>query len=257
MKHITALLLCALTLLACALPAHASSYVYVRHCDAYWAEPYYHKNSACSFGSNLNNHEGVELKKCSVATAEKNYCRPCPVCAYRFKPMFTGTFPKWSYSYPPYYAGGEKHYLPSETLIRFGNASQKISQWCSKRDPSRYYAGIYMGDSGTYVLLMTNPTAAKAADWKKRLGCDFWVIEAKYSEKQLKNLNDYVVKNLFGKYGINSVGYSGLENRVGIGTTGNSTANMKKIYAALRAKGYPLDAVWIHKSSPDDPNMEF
>ena len=214
MKRLLALFLCALTLLACTLPAQAASYVYVRHCDAYWAEPYYHKNSACSFGSNLTYCDGVELKKCSVATAEKNYCRPCPVCAYRFKPMFTGTFPKWSYSYPP------------------------------------YYAGVYMGDSGTYVLLMTNPTAAKAADWKKRLGCDFWVIEAKYSEKQLKNLNDFVVKNLFGKYGINSVGYGGLDNRVGIGTTDNSTANMKKIYAVLKAKGYPLDAVWIYKSEP-------
>ncbi len=257
MKRLLALFLCALTLLACTLPAQAASYVYVRHCDAYWAEPYYHKNSACSFGSNLDNHEGVELKKCSVATAEKNYCRPCPICAYSFKPMFTGTFPKWNYKTPPYYAGGEKHYRPSETLIRFGNASQKISQWCSKRNPSKYYAGVYMGDSGAYVLLMTNPTAAKAADWKKRLGCDFWVIEAKYSEKQLKNLNDFVVKNLFGKYGINSVGYGGLDNRVGIGTTDNSTANMKKIYAVLKSKGYPLDAVWIHKSSPDDPDMVF
>ncbi len=249
MKRLLALFLCALTLLACAVPAQAASYVYVRHCDAYWAEPYYHKNSACSFGSNLTYCDGVELKKCSVATAEKNYCRPCPICAYSFKPMFTGTFPKWNYKTPPYYAGGEKHYLPSETLIRFGNASQKISQWCSKRNPSKYYAGVYMGDSGTYVLLMTNPTAAKAADWKKRLGCDFWVIEAKYSQKQLNNLNTYAIK-LIGMYGINSVGIDDTANRVSIGTDDNSTANMKKIYAVLKAKGYPLDAVWIYKSEP-------
>ena len=256
MKRLLALFLCVLTLVACAVPAQAESKVYVRRSGDYYAEPYYHKNAACSFGLIMSS-DTQRVVRCSVATAEKNYVRPCPICAYRFKPMFTGTFPKWSYKTPPYYAGGEKHYLPSETLIRFGNASQKISQWCSKRNPSKYYAGVYMGDSGTYVLLMTNPTAAKAADWKKRLGCDFWVIEAKYSEKQLKNLNDFVVKNLFGKYGINSVGYGGLDNRVGIGTTDNSTANMKKIYAVLKSKGYPLDAVWIHKSSPDDPDMVF
>ena len=251
MKRWLALFLCALTLLACAVPAQAASYVYVRHCDSYWAEPYYHKNSACHFGAELYSGEyEIKLIKCSVATAEKNYCRPCPICAYSFKPIFTGTFPKWNYKTPPYYAGGEKHYLPSETLIRYGNTAQKISQWCSKRNPFKYYAGVYMSDSGTYVLLMTDPTAGKAADWKKRLGSDFWVIEAKYYEKQLKNLNDFVVKDLFGKYGINSVGYGGLENRVGIGTADNSTANMKKIYAVLQAKGYPLDAVWIYKSEP-------
>ena len=250
MKRMLASFLCVLTLLACALPAQAASFVYVRQTENYWAEPYYHKNKACHFGAELYSGEyDIKLIKCSVATAEKNFCRPCPICAYSFKPMFTGTFPKWNYKTPPYYLSGEKHYLSSATLVKFGDTVAKIDTWCQTRSPSKYYAGVYKNDSGTCTLLMTNPTAAKASDWKKRLGSDFWVIEAKYSQKQLNNLNTYAIK-LIGKYGINSVGIDDAANRVSIGTSDNSKANMKKIYAVLKAKGYPLDAVWIYKSEP-------
>ena len=248
MKKLLSLALCILTLLSCAVPAQAESKVYVRRSGDYYAEPYYHKNAACSFGLNISS-DSERVVKCSVATAEKNYCRPCPICAYSFKPMFTGTFPKWTYSTPPYYAFGEKHYLPAATRAKYGNTNEKIEQWRKTRNPSAYYAGVYLNDSGTHTVLMTKPTAAKAAGWKRMLGTDFWVIEAKYSEKQLNNLNAYAIK-LMGKYGINAVGIDTTANRVGIGTTDNSTANMKKIYAVLKAKGYPLDAVWIYKSEP-------
>ncbi|MCR4622576.1 MAG: hypothetical protein K5663_10900 [Clostridiales bacterium] len=89
---------------------------------------------------------------------------------------------------------------------------------------------------------------------KKSLGSDFWVIEAKYSQKQLNNLNIYAIK-LIGKYGINSVCVDDAANRVCIGTDDNSKTNMKKIYAILEAKGYPLDAVLIYKSEPSSSDF--
>ena len=103
MKRILALTLCILTLLACVSPAQAASYVYVRQTDVFYAESYYHKNPNCAFAAHLDPWATVKLIKCSVATAEKNYCRPCPVCAYTFKPVFTGSFPKWTHKTPPYY----------------------------------------------------------------------------------------------------------------------------------------------------------
>lgn len=253
MKRILALTLCILTLLACVSPAQAASYVYVRQTDVFYAESYYHKNPNCAFAAHLDPWATVKLIKCSVATAEKNYCRPCPVCAYTFKPVFTGSFPKWTHKTPPYYlwSGNTEeiavdYYLPTSTLNRFGNVPAKIQQWCKTRNPSKYFAGVVRNDSGTYNIMMTNPTAGKAADWKKRLGCDFWVLEAKYSEKQLKNLQAYAAK-LIGKYGIKYVDMGVPENRVKIGTLDNSRANTKKIYAAFTAKGYPLDAIYIWK----------
>ncbi|MCR4621226.1 MAG: hypothetical protein K5663_04020 [Clostridiales bacterium] len=249
MKKLLAFVLCLVTLLACALPVGAESYVYVRHTEKYWAEPYYHRNPACAFSAELDMCESVKLIKCSAATAQKNNCRPCPICAYSFKPMFTGSFPKWKYKTPAYYLGGERHWLSASKLNKFGNAARMIEQWREKRSPSDYYAGVYRNDSGTYTLLMTHPLSSRANGWKRALKSDFWVIEAKYSEKQLNKLYAYAQK-LMGKYKINSIGMDVTANRVAVGTSDNSTANMKKIYAALKAKGFPQDAVWIYKSQP-------
>jgi len=247
MRKILALSLIAIIqITGCIFSAKAENKVYVHRSDMYYAEPYYHKSASCSFGLSLAS-DTVWQVKCSSSTAAKNNCRPCPVCAYVFKPRFTSTFPKWTGKTPPYHSGGDKHYLSVDILRKFGDASAAIEEWCKTRNPSVNYAGVFKNDSGTYTVLMTNPSAARVSSWKKALRCDFWVIEAKYSEKQLDNLLSYAT-TLIGRYEINTVGIEMTANRVGIGTNDNSVTNMKLIYTLLKSKGYPIDAVWIYKS---------
>ena len=86
------------------------------------------------------------------------------------------------------------------------------------------------------------------------MNCDFWVIESKYSEKQLNTLLSYVT-TLIGRYEINAVGIEVTANRVSIGTGDNSTSNMKKIYNVIKSESYPIDAVWIYKSNSSNDDF--
>ena len=220
--------------------------------ERYFARPneaYCHNDPNCSFGVWETGDEYTELLTyASRGEAEAAGARLCPSCAADWKPMFTGSFPAWTLEIRPWVIGSPDTWLPAEVREAWGNVPERIYElWPQTfggegdRAPDDY-AGVFLNACGGYTVLMTNPTAERAADYRDTLDCDFWVMEARYSLNELLEAQSWITEKLMGGeenwFGIVSCGVMEDMNRVEIGTTDASPENRAAILRTLCENGF-------------------
>ena len=243
--------------------------------------PYWHRDAGCGFAetgwyAETSSPLG-EVRLIAVDEAEAEGQKPCPGCATAFLPTFTGDYDGWTGGIAPWgyehgaligeadgwpvYAGE----VPAEVRQAWGNAAGRIdSMFPETEDPDTGepvygwpddYAGIFVNACGGYTLLLKDPTLERVAEWHELLGCEFWVIAARYSGSELQALRlaasglmdaDSRLRDAGAEayYHIVSISTDEIGNAVGIGVvTEHFDAGVSRITKALAEAGF------------DDPGM--
>ena len=175
--------------------------------------PYWHADAACRFGQTGWQGEAApeagEPRQVTAAEAEALGQKPCPGCATAFRPTFTGEFPEWTFDVEPWgsdpvemtESGGWPRRvtaLPPEVLAGWGDPAGRLHElFPEDTDPETGetvysypddYAGIFVNNSECCTLMLRDPTPGRVAEWREALGCEFWVISAKYGWNELQAL---------------------------------------------------------------------
>ena len=248
-KSICAFMLCVMFLLGSACSAETVYGVV--------GEPYYHTDPNCTFGNFCANIQRYEAAaEGSLLKAQKYGMRACPCCASQWIPIFTTGFPDYEGEIKPY-GFGVSEYVDSKLISKWGNFAQKMetlfpTDYYGILNITEYpedYAGVYLNASGTYTVLIVNPTSDRIADYRKNTGCEFWVLNAEYSMNELNGLDNVAVllwsADTDNTFNIVSVGVNVEMNRVEIRTTDVSTKNVNRLSQCIEACGFSSDMLWI------------
>ena len=168
-------------------------------------EAYYHMDPKCRFGAeNPPYSDGDTAVYASENDAIATGARPCPGCASSHEPTFSGNFPKgWNADIQPWALGTPETWLPKKVRSTWGDVSARINEFVKgtyepatdSTHASAYpkdYGGIFRNACGGYTLLMVDSNPEKIDQWKKALGCNFWVLNADYSMNDLISLNNAI-----------------------------------------------------------------
>ena len=244
-------LIALLCLFALCLPCLAEGDACFSRPDA----PYWHRDMDCRFAETgwlaEELPEEPETRLTTVSAAESEGQKPCPGCAADFRPAFSGKFPAWDSPLAPWgidkgemteadgWPRGEAE-LPPEVLRAWGDAAGRLHElYPEATDPGTGkpidpaypddYAGIFGNACGGYTLMLVEPDDESVARWRDRLGCEFWVISARYGLNELQALArsmerwfmdaDHALRAGGGEafYHISAVGVSAVSNAVEVG----------------------------------------
>ncbi|MBQ3080563.1 MAG: hypothetical protein IJC48_11295 [Clostridia bacterium] len=200
------------------------------------AEAYYHLSPVCRFG-NFGAAIQENSSEVSLVAAVYNYQRACPACASEWKVVFSGSFPEWTHETAPWDFGSLDTYLPYEITKNYGEANEALYALEALPDD---FGGIFRNASGTFTLLIKNPTIEKVQYFKSLLNADFFVMEATYDKNTLLRLQSDI-STLFGDengYGIHTSCLFDDANRIVITTNNLSSENILAIEDALYQMGW-------------------
>lgn len=130
--------------------------------------------------------------------------------------------------FDPFYTGDEE--MSSMAGVQPWAASKDIQfqakqydgEGIEKMTALEDYCGYYLNNSGTFTVVIKNPTKKRAREYAKILGDDIWAVQGEYTWNELesarKNAQNTVDGNLF------SCGVNSISNRVEIALHGAGVA---------------------------------
>lgn len=84
------------------------------------------------------------------------------------------------------------------------------------------YCGYYLNNSGTYTVVIKNPTKKRAREYAKILGDDNWVVQGEYTWNELESARENAQNTIDGN--LFSCGVNSMTNRVEVALHGAGVA---------------------------------